>query len=70
MPAATMDDSVKAVLEKFSWDAYPSKHLKYFEVGAFDLEASIASDDVLHVTDQEVADIDIAGISKALKLMG
>ena len=64
-----MDDNVKAVLEKYSWEAYPSKHLKYFEIGAFDLETSLASDEVMHITDQKVSDADCTALGKALTLM-
>jgi hypothetical protein len=64
-----MDDTVKAVLEKYSWEAYPSKHLKYFEIGAFDLETSLATDEVMHVTDQDVTDSDCVAMSKALEKM-
>ena len=41
---------MKAVLGKYSWEAHASKHLKHFEVPAFDLAASIAADEVLHIT--------------------
>jgi len=64
-----LDDHVKAFLEKYSWDAYPSKHLKYFEVGAFDLETSLATDEVVHITDQKVDDADCENLSKALCAM-
>lgn len=69
MPDLTMDDSVRAVLDKFSWDAHPSKHLKHFEIGAFDLETSLATDEVMHITEQNVSDADVVALSKALKLM-
>ena len=32
--------AVRAVLDKYSWEAHPSKHLKYLEIDAFDLELS------------------------------
>lgn len=64
-----MDDTVKAVLEKYSWDAYPSKHLKYFEIGAFDLETSLATDDTLHICDQNVSDADCVALGKLLRMM-
>ena len=64
-----MDESVRAVLAKYSWEAHTSKHLKYFEIGAFDLEISLATDDTLHITDQKVSDEDCVALGKALKAM-
>lgn len=64
-----LDDSVKAFLEKYSWETYPSKHLKYLEIPAFDLETSLATDQVIHITDQKVNDAECASLSKALMLM-
>jgi len=64
-----MDDSTKAVLEKYSWEEYPSKHNKNFEIGAFDLETSLATDEVMHITDQEVSDADCSAFGNALTLM-
>ena len=63
-----MDDSVRAVFEKYSWDAYPSKHLKYFEIGAFDLEVSLATDETMYITDQSVSDADCVALGKALRM--
>lgn len=67
--APTLDDKVKAFFAKFSWEAFPSKHLKYFEIGAFDLETSLAVDQVCHITDQEVTDDDCESLSMALQTM-
>ena len=64
-----LDDHTKAFLEKYSWETYPSKHLKYLEIPAFDLETSLATDEVLHITDQKVSDADCASLAKALTLM-
>ena len=64
-----MDDSVKAFLEKYSWETYPSKHLKYLEIPAFDLETSLATDEVIHITDQKLNDAECGSLCKALKAM-
>ena len=68
-PTTKLDDHTKAFLEKYSWETYPSKHLKYLEIPAFDLETSLATDQVIHMTDQNVSDADCACLAKALKAM-
>lgn len=64
-----LDDECKAFFKKFSWETYPSKHLKYFEIGAFDLETCTASDPVCHITDQKVSDKDCVALAKCLTVM-
>ena len=64
-----LDDSTKAFLEKYSWETYPSRHLKYLEIPAFDLETSLATDEVIHLTEQKVSDADCACLARALKAM-
>ena len=64
-----MDDTIRAFFEKYSWDKYTSKHLKYYEVSAFDLETSIASDSVVHITDQTLDDNECETLARALQLM-
>jgi len=66
---APMDDTIRAFFEKYSWDKYVSKHLKYYEVSAFDLETSIASDSVVHITDQTLDDNECETLARALQLM-
>ena len=64
-----LDDNTKALLEKYSWETYPSRHLKYLEIPAFDLETSLATDEVIHLTEQKVSDADCACLARALKAM-
>ena len=67
--AVDFDDSVKAFFAKYSWDTYQSKHLKYLEIPAYDLETGLAADDVCHLTDQKVNDHDCKCLAIALKAM-
>ncbi len=63
------DDSVKAFFVKYSWDTYQSKHLKYLEIPAYDLETGLAVDQVCHITDQKVSNHDCECLAKALTAM-
>jgi len=67
--AVDFDDSVKAFFVKYSWDTFQSKHLKYLEIPAYDLETGLAVDQVCHITDQKVNDHDCDCLGKALIAM-
>jgi Ran GTPase-activating protein (RanGAP) involved in mRNA processing and transport len=63
------DDCVKAFFVKYSWDTYQSKHLKFLKIPAYDLETSLAVDEVCRITDRKVSDLDCECLSKALMAM-
>ena len=69
MGRGELDADCQAFFKKFSWEAYPSKHLKYFEIGAYDLELSMASDAVCHITDQKMTDSDCQALAKCITVM-
>ena len=68
-PRIDFDEKVKAFFVKYSWETYPSKHLKYLEIPAYDLETGLAVDEVCHITDQKVSDDDCECLAKALMAM-
>jgi len=68
-PRVDFDESVRAFLRKYSWDAHTSKHLKYLEIPAYDLEQGLAVDESCHITDQKVSDAEATCLAKALQLM-
>ena len=68
-PRVDFDESVRAFLRKYSWDAHTSKHLKYLEIPAYDLEQGLAVDDSCQITDQKVSDAEAMCLAKALRLM-
>ena len=68
-PALDFDPAVKAFFQKFSWETYMSKHLKYLEIPAYDLESSLAIDQVCHITEQKVSDHDAKCLATALTMM-
>mmetsp|Transcript_13600 Transcript_13600/g.34937 ORF Transcript_13600/g.34937 Transcript_13600/m.34937 type:complete len:273 (-) Transcript_13600:331-1149(-) len=68
-PRVDFDDRVRAFFAKYSWDTYQSKHLKYLEIPSYDLETGLATDEVCHITDQDVTDEDCDSLAKALIAM-
>lgn len=68
-PRFDFDAKVKAFFVKYSWETYQSKHLKYLEIPAYDLETGLATDQTCHITDQSVNDDDCECLAKALVAM-
>ena len=52
------DDDVKAFFSKFSWEDHQSKHLKYFVIPGFDLEESLATDEMCRIANEHMNDFD------------
>jgi len=68
---AMVDDDVDVMnfFEKYSYDAFPSKHLKYLEIPAWDCRMSLEEDPLLHFSDREVTDDDAVALGRALELI-
>jgi len=76
-PQATMptiqnvEDSpeVMSFFEKFSYDTFPSKHLKYLEIPAWDCREALEEEPVLHMSDRDVTDDDAVALGSALEIV-
>lgn len=69
MPAVDDDSEVMAFFDKYSYDEYPSKHLKYFVIPAFDMREALEEHEVLHMSDKGVNDDDCVALGRALSLI-
>ena len=63
------DAEVMGFFEKYSYDEFPSKHLKYFVIPAWDCREALEEQDVLHMSDKGVNDDDCVALGRALSLM-
>jgi len=76
-PQATMptiqnvEDSpeVMSFFEKFSYDAFPSKHLKYLEIPAWDCRETLEEEPVLHMSDKDMTDDDAVVLGRAMSII-
>ncbi|KAL1503437.1 hypothetical protein AB1Y20_011925 [Prymnesium parvum] len=63
------DEEVMGFFEKFSYDTFPSKYLKYLEIPAWDCREALEEEPVLHLSDRDVTDDDAVALGRAMRLL-
>jgi len=63
------DEDCMSFFEKFSYDTFPSKHLKYLEIPAWDCRESLEEEPVLHMSDRDVTDDDAVALGRAMSII-
>ena len=63
------DEEVMSFFEKYSYDTFPSKHLKYLEIPAWDCREALEEEPVLHMSDKDLTDDDAVALSRAMSII-
>jgi len=63
------DEECMSFFEKYSYDTFPSKHLKYLEIPAWDCRESLEEEPTMHLSDRDVTDDDAVALGRCMSII-